>query len=637
MRALLRVLVVALLIGAAFAARSLFIQWSAPERAAECVGTECAAGGLKPPLPTLTPMPERPVPPSRLATPTTIVEEAAPPIELLTAREITTRYGTNLYPSVEAMPDELRVYYLAQLEEIATFFNVRSEDVRTLLQARDGGLRVRAPEEEVVAGRGIGYLSARAWNGWANPMTAQHLTDQRLIDQYGGLGFDWEMRLLWLAWMEGRNDGTALLRSDATPATFENAAAAVARYLAYQGLTQDEAGAADFETRVTTAMVRLDEAYPLAGLTASVADGENVPTASPQLRAAYQRLMDGALGVTLSETELAQTVDASLVAVEVATGRVGAQEGAERLFNETVHGLLAQGSDAEAAGRLVPWPFFYDAEAMEVQRNAVQMIGRTLPAWELRTLITRSSHDNATIRTRLSARADARLYAGTKLRLDAGLQRSARGLPISTQEVASMIQPLLAHRNLLFLSPRELQELMDGMEYHIRRLPEYQELHGVRFFSATPLLPMPRVMKAFGSRASYQPGGLHTGIDVRNRRSGGQEPLLYAVEAGVVAHVGPIYCEREGACRGSHAIILDHGNNVYSIYSHNSEAHVQSGQQVQAGQPIGRQGSEGYSRGSHLHFEVHLGAPYTGNWVEPFRGGEFVNPVPWLPTTALGG
>lgn len=637
MRALLRLLVIALLVGSAFAARHLFIRWSSPESLAGCVGTECAGGGLKPPLPTLTPLPQRPVAPSRFPTPTPIVEEVAPPVEVLDARLIIARYGTNLYPSVEAMPDDLRAYYLGQVEAIATFFNVRGEDLLTLLQARDGGLRLQAPEEAVIEGRGVGQLSTRTWNGWANPETSQYLTDQRLIDQYGGLGFDWEMRLLWLAWREGRNDGTALLRSDASPATFENAAAALARYLAYQGLTRDETQAADFEERVAAAMAGLDEAFPLAGVTASVAAGQALPPASPPLRSAYQRLIDGALGARLSEAELVQTVDASLVAAEVAAGRVGAQEGAERLFNETLHGLLARGSAAQAKGGLVPWPFFYDPKAMEVQRAAVENVGRTLPAWELKAIITRSSHDDAIIRTRLATRADARLYTGTRLRLDAGLQRSARGLPVSAQEVSAMIQPLLAHRNLLFLSPRELQELMDGMEYHIRRLPEYQELHGVRFFSSAPLLPMPRVMKAFGSRASYQPGGLHTGIDVRNRRSGGQEPMLYAVEAGTVAHVGPIYCERDGACRGSHAIILDHGNNVYSIYSHNSEAHVQSGQQVQAGQPIGRQGSEGYSRGSHLHFEVHLGAPYTGNWVEPFRGGEFVNPVPWLPTTALGG
>jgi murein DD-endopeptidase MepM/ murein hydrolase activator NlpD len=77
--------------------------------------------------------------------------------------------------------------------------------------------------------------------------------------------------------------------------------------------------------------------------------------------------------------------------------------------------------------------------------------------------------------------------------------------------------------------------------------------------------------------------------------------------------------------------VLDHGNHVYSIYSHNSEAEVQVGQQVEAGQRIGRQGNEGYSFGSHLHFEVHTGAPYTGDWQQPFDSGEFVDPSEWLP------
>jgi murein DD-endopeptidase MepM/ murein hydrolase activator NlpD len=46
---------------------------------------------------------------------------------------------------------------------------------------------------------------------------------------------------------------------------------------------------------------------------------------------------------------------------------------------------------------------------------------------------------------------------------------------------------------------------------------------------------------------------------------------------------------------------------IYTLYGHLSEIGVQVGQQVTAGQPIGKVGQAGIATGSHLHFEVRLG------------------------------
>lgn len=53
-------------------------------------------------------------------------------------------------------------------------------------------------------------------------------------------------------------------------------------------------------------------------------------------------------------------------------------------------------------------------------------------------------------------------------------------------------------------------------------------------------------------------------------------------------------------------IILDHGNNVTTLYGHTSEIFVSEGQTIQRGQTIGAVGSTGLSTGPHLHFEVRL-------------------------------
>jgi murein DD-endopeptidase MepM/ murein hydrolase activator NlpD len=48
-------------------------------------------------------------------------------------------------------------------------------------------------------------------------------------------------------------------------------------------------------------------------------------------------------------------------------------------------------------------------------------------------------------------------------------------------------------------------------------------------------------------------------------------------------------------------------DKLYTLYGHLSEISVEVGQQVQAGDEVGRVGMSGIAEGSHLHFEVRLG------------------------------
>ncbi len=48
------------------------------------------------------------------------------------------------------------------------------------------------------------------------------------------------------------------------------------------------------------------------------------------------------------------------------------------------------------------------------------------------------------------------------------------------------------------------------------------------------------------------------------------------------------------------------------IYPHLSRALVGAGQAVAWGQPIGVEGSTGYSTGNHLHYEIHI----NGAWID---------------------
>jgi len=64
-------------------------------------------------------------------------------------------------------------------------------------------------------------------------------------------------------------------------------------------------------------------------------------------------------------------------------------------------------------------------------------------------------------------------------------------------------------------------------------------------------------------------------------------------------------------------IILNHGDGYYSLYAHLSAATVGKGQEVAAGQVIGRVGDTGSLKGSILHFEIR-------------KGRTALNPTTWL-------
>jgi murein DD-endopeptidase MepM/ murein hydrolase activator NlpD len=91
----------------------------------------------------------------------------------------------------------------------------------------------------------------------------------------------------------------------------------------------------------------------------------------------------------------------------------------------------------------------------------------------------------------------------------------------------------------------------------------------------------------------------HTGLDIG--ASGGT--TIHAADAGVVSFEG------WGGGYGN-VIILTHGNGYSTLYAHMSGFAVGSGERISRGQPIGYEGSTGFSTGPHLHFEIRLNGSY---------------------------
>lgn len=125
--------------------------------------------------------------------------------------------------------------------------------------------------------------------------------------------------------------------------------------------------------------------------------------------------------------------------------------------------------------------------------------------------------------------------------------------------------------------------------------------------SGKTVSPMTRyTLTARFGQCSARWANCHTGLDFAGPTG---TPLL-AVADGTVISVG------WGGAYGN-LTKLDHGGGLQTWYAHQSATDVQAGQQVTAGQTIGRLGSTGNVTGPHLHFEVR-------------QGGTPTDPAPWL-------
>jgi murein DD-endopeptidase MepM/ murein hydrolase activator NlpD len=123
-----------------------------------------------------------------------------------------------------------------------------------------------------------------------------------------------------------------------------------------------------------------------------------------------------------------------------------------------------------------------------------------------------------------------------------------------------------------------------------------------------------RKSSVYGLRRTYN-GKLaenyfHKGLDFAAFTGG----IINAPARGKVILVGK---EKDGFAVHGNCLFIDHGQGVISAYLHLSAIDVALGQEVQAGQLLGKVGDTGIATGPHLHFGLYV-------------NGLNVNPEPWL-------
>ncbi len=109
------------------------------------------------------------------------------------------------------------------------------------------------------------------------------------------------------------------------------------------------------------------------------------------------------------------------------------------------------------------------------------------------------------------------------------------------------------------------------------------------------------ISSPFGVQRVYNGklSSVHSGTDFR----GATESDILAVADGIVLVAEEQYYS-------GNTIILDHGQNVFSLYMHLNSFDVVAGDTVEAGQRIGGLGTTGRSTGPHLHLGLRLNGTY---------------------------
>jgi len=154
----------------------------------------------------------------------------------------------------------------------------------------------------------------------------------------------------------------------------------------------------------------------------------------------------------------------------------------------------------------------------------------------------------------------------------------------SLSRIHQSMDQLIAEADQKERSFKEIIEFLEKKKSILSRTPSIWPVQGW-------------VTSEFGSRPSPFSGAreFHAGVDIASRS--GKE---------VVAPADGIVSEAERRADLGNAVVVDHGNELSTLYGHLLQCAVTKGKFVRRGEVLGYVGSTGKSTGSHLHYSVYL-------------------------------
>jgi len=206
----------------------------------------------------------------------------------------------------------------------------------------------------------------------------------------------------------------------------------------------------------------------------------------------------------------------------------------------------------------------------------------------------------------------------------------------SAMHLPALIKPRRWRESKMNLSESFLEKILPEFRQHFPDLPadpveaylavnrEIRDKNNATIYQVTsvvspvrmwsgPFIQLPNSARtaSFADHRSYYYQGkeidrqVHMGIDLASLANA-EVPAANSGKVALAGYLG-IY---------GNAVIIDHGQGLYSLYGHLSSLSVAKDQEVRKGQIIGQTGMSGLAGGDHLHFAMVC-------------HGIYVNPVEW--------
>lgn len=180
---------------------------------------------------------------------------------------------------------------------------------------------------------------------------------------------------------------------------------------------------------------------------------------------------------------------------------------------------------------------------------------------------------------------------------------------------------------------------ISAIENELRKLIDPSALPAARKGVLAWPVENPYITQGFGLTAFAQynsdvyKGGGHNGIDLR-------APVgtpIYAADEGIILRTGNSDLSCPGGSYGKW-IVIEHPNNLATLYAHLSLIKISDGEHVSRGQLIAYGGNTGYTTGPHLHFTVYAAGkageirfgPSSSGRCKLLPYGGYLNPLDYL-------